>query len=86
MKILDALVQVRGRKWPTVALETGYSESPDSLSQDADILLNGSGGRIEIVITVKMESLGLDVQTPQNGYVEIWTWDKEHSKKAKLGH
>lgn len=56
MKILDALVQVRGRKWPTVALETGYSESPDSLSQDADILLNGSGGRIEIVITVKMES------------------------------
>ena len=80
MKILDALVQVRGRKWPTVALETGYSESPDSLSQDADILLNGSGGRIEIVITVKMESLGLDVQTPQNGYVEVWTWDKTFGK------
>lgn len=73
-------------KWPTIALETGYSESPDGLSRDADILLNGSDGRIGIVILVKIEPLGPDVQTPQNGHVEVWTWDKNQSKKVKIGH
>lgn len=51
----DAFVKFRGRKWPSIALETGYSEGGDELKQDADMLLYGSRGRLGVVSTIKID-------------------------------
>ena len=85
MKEPDAFVKVRGRKWPSIALETGYSEGGDELKDDADMLLAGSRGRLGIVITIKIDRLAPGDSGPQNGYVEVWTWDKQANCKKKLG-
>ena len=45
-KMPDAIIQIKGRKWPSIVLETGYSESLDGLSHGTDILLDILGGRI----------------------------------------
>ncbi|KAK9312410.1 hypothetical protein V1522DRAFT_424819 [Lipomyces starkeyi] len=43
-----------GRKWPTMALEAGYLESYDALVDDMDLLLQGTQGRIGMVIVVRL--------------------------------
>ena len=39
--------------YPTIAVEIGFTESLDKLYRDAEVLLNGSRGRIELVILLK---------------------------------
>ncbi|KAK9481638.1 hypothetical protein V1527DRAFT_479033 [Lipomyces starkeyi] len=55
--VRSAGIYPRGRKWPTMALEAGYSESYDALIDDMDLLLQGTQRRIGLVIVVKIEPL-----------------------------
>ncbi|WEW59049.1 hypothetical protein PRK78_004517 [Emydomyces testavorans] len=45
----------RSTHWPTLVVETGYSESGPKLSEDAAWWLNESNGDVQIVITIKIE-------------------------------
>ena len=45
------------RDWPSIALEVGYSEDYADLLADANHLLEGSDGRIGLVIIVKLNPL-----------------------------
>lgn len=67
-----------------IVLEAGYSESLDGLSHGTDVLLDILGGRIGIVILVKIEPLGLDNKTPQNAYVEMYIWTRKSRRRIIL--
>jgi hypothetical protein len=71
--------------WPTVALEIGYSESFDALEQDADLLLQGSEGRIKIVILVKLEPLKEEETIIQAGFVEVHVFDPDSGQRRERG-
>ncbi|KAE8359163.1 hypothetical protein BDV27DRAFT_162887 [Aspergillus caelatus] len=71
--------------WPTIALEIGYSESFDALKQDADLLLQGSEGRIKTVILVKLEPLKEDETIIQAGFVEVHVFDPNSGQRRKRG-
>ena len=74
-KIPDAGVYPYNRVWPTIALEAGYSESYESLVEDATILLEGSKGGVGLVIIIKIFPLKLGETTLQKGFVEVWCLD-----------
>lgn len=57
--------------WPSVALEVGYTEPCKRLLSDADLLLEGSEGRIRVVILVKLQPLGPGETSVQSGFVEL---------------
>ncbi|KAJ5381573.1 uncharacterized protein N7496_004001 [Penicillium cataractarum] len=44
----------RTKKWPSVVVETGYSESPSKLMSDARFWLSESNGDVQMVITIKI--------------------------------
>ena len=71
------------RVWSTVALEAGYSKSYESLVEDATILLEGSKGRVGLVIIIKIFPLKPRETTLQKGFVEVWYLDPLTSKAAK---
>ncbi|KAL5361062.1 hypothetical protein BJX96DRAFT_151340 [Aspergillus floccosus] len=71
--------------WPTVALEIGYSESFDHLKQDADLLLQGSEGRIKSVILIKLDPLKEDETSIQAGFVEVHIFDQISGQRRKRG-
>lgn len=71
----DAGIYPHGRKWPSVVLEVGYSETYEALLQDADLLLEGSEGRIGVVIIVKLQRLALEEESISHGFMETHTWD-----------
>lgn len=50
-----ALVTSTTGSYPIVAVEVGFTESLDKLYQDAEVLLRGSKGEIELVIILKVE-------------------------------
>ena len=75
---------MRGRRWPTVALECGYSELYEDLRQDATLLLVGSEGRIGRVILVKLDRIG-ESGAVENGFVEVWQYDSESGAATKRG-
>lgn len=80
----DAIIQIKGRKWPSIVLETGYLERLYGLSHGTDVLLDSLGGRIGIVILVKIEPLGLGNKTPQNAYVEMYMWTRKSRRRIIL--
>ena len=75
MKITDAAVFVRGRLWPTIAVECGYTESYASLKEDAKLLLEGSEGRIGKVVLVKLDEIGPGGDIG-SGFVEVWEYER----------
>lgn len=44
----------RTRKWPSVVVETGFSESPSKLTSDARFWLSESNDDVQIVITIRI--------------------------------
>jgi len=80
-KIPDAGLLPRGRKWPTLAIEVGYSESYEKLLEDATLLLEGSEGKIGLVILVKLAPLKENETTLQFGFVEVHSFNKETGKR-----
>jgi hypothetical protein len=84
-KIPDSGLYPRDRKWPTLALEAGYSEPYDDLVEDSELLLKWSKGRIGLVILVKIEPLKSSDTEIQNGFVEVHKFDKETERRVKYG-
>jgi len=81
----DAATYPRGRKWPTIALEAGYSESHNALIEDTKLLLEGSEGRIGLVIVAKLQPLKSNETELQNGFVQVYSYDQETGKIARYG-
>ncbi|KAJ9481155.1 hypothetical protein VN97_g12346 [Penicillium thymicola] len=44
----------RTTKWPSLAVETGFSETPSKLVSDARFWLSESNGDVQIIITIKI--------------------------------
>lgn len=56
LKVPDAaLVTNTFGSYPIVAVEVGFTETLDKLYEDAEVLLGGSKGRIELVIILKVK-------------------------------
>lgn len=83
-KIADAYVIVSGRIFPTIALETGYSESEEKLKEDAHVVLNGSTGKVGVVILVKMTPVAPGQTMPQDGFVEAWGYNRSNNGIRKI--
>ncbi|KAK9241694.1 hypothetical protein V1506DRAFT_549978 [Lipomyces tetrasporus] len=81
----DAGIYPRGRKWPTMALEAGYSESYDALVDDTDLLLQGTQGRIGMVIVVKIEPLAPGETEIQNGFLQVYEYDQNLNRSVRRG-
>lgn len=71
--------------WPSVALEIGYTESYDELQADVDLLLEGSQGKIRVVILVKIDPLGPNDTHCQAGFVEVHEYDPVSGTRKKRG-
>ena len=80
-KVPDGYILPEGRWWPTIVVEVGYTEKYEDLLKDASMLLEGSCGRIECVLLIKLFPLARNAR----GFVEVWTYDKLSKKKVKLG-
>ncbi|KAE8377015.1 hypothetical protein BDV26DRAFT_264496 [Aspergillus bertholletiae] len=77
-KTPDCIIVPGDGTWPSIALEVGYSETYDELIADADILLEGSQGKIHVVIPVKLGTLQPNDTHLQTGFVELhWGQKKE---------
>ncbi|KAJ5594259.1 uncharacterized protein N7459_000467 [Penicillium hispanicum] len=48
------LPRARTKKWPSLVVETGFSESPSKLMSDARFWLSQSNGDVQMVITIKI--------------------------------
>ena len=83
-KVPYAYILPAGRRWPTIVVEVGYTEKYEDL-KDASMLLEGSCGRIECVLVIKLFPLARDARKIERGFVEVWTYDKSLNKKTKLG-
>jgi hypothetical protein len=67
------------RRWPSIALEVGYSQPYNLLLEDVSLLLEGSDGRIGLVILVKLVPLK---DNEKSGFVELYTYNKETHKRV----
>ncbi|KAF8538563.1 hypothetical protein BDD12DRAFT_841822 [Trichophaea hybrida] len=59
-------------RFPTLAIEIGYSESIDDLRDDARLLLNRSAGAIKVVVLVKYGYRADPQHLPADSYIEVW--------------
>ncbi|KAJ5124070.1 uncharacterized protein N7515_007895 [Penicillium bovifimosum] len=50
----DSLPRARTDKWPSLVVETGFSESPCKLMSDARFWLSESNGDVQVVLTIKI--------------------------------
>lgn len=48
------LPRARTKKWPTLVVESGFSESPSKLMSDARFWLTQFNGEVQVVITIKI--------------------------------
>jgi hypothetical protein len=77
------VVYPKGRTWPSIALEVGYSQTYEELLEDASLLLEGSEGRIGLVILIKIVPLKDNETALQSGFVEFHTYDQETHERVK---
>jgi len=79
----DGLLWPTDRKWPTITLEVGYTEDYPDLLADADLLLEGTNGEIGLVILVKVTPLQGNETAIKEGFLEVWSFNDEKSKKTE---
>ncbi|PLN81205.1 hypothetical protein BDW42DRAFT_169391 [Aspergillus taichungensis] len=79
----DCLVIPEDDIWPSIPLEIGYSETYEQLKGDVNLLLEGSQGRIRVVILVKISPLGPRDTCCQTGPVEIHNYDNTSGTKKE---
>jgi hypothetical protein len=78
----DALLFPDGRQWPTICVEIGYTEPYQKLLEDASLLLEGSKGRIGLVILIKVTLKQGEIEITE-AFVEVWKWTPQGRKKRK---
>ncbi|KAN0067012.1 hypothetical protein V8E54_014936 [Elaphomyces granulatus] len=76
---------IKSRKKLTICLEVGYTESYEKLLRDADLLLEGSTGKIGRVILVNPEPLTEGATEIKEGFVEVWKYDTLTGHKIVVG-
>jgi hypothetical protein len=72
------LPRARTKRWPSVVVETGYSESPSKLISDARFWLCESKGDVQIVITIKI------CQSSPNIELETWELVDDRLKRQQV--
>lgn len=72
--------------WPSVALEVAYIEPYERLLCDAELLLEGSEGRIRVVILIKLQPLGPGDTSVQSGFVQLHEFDAGSGSRKKRGN
>ena len=61
------LPQGRSKEWPTVALESGYSNSKDVLENNAKWWISASGGDVKVVVTMDVHKQRKEVNVRTYG-------------------
>ncbi|KAJ5885519.1 hypothetical protein N7495_010029 [Penicillium taxi] len=67
----DLLFAVNRQKYPTFAIEAGWSESAPRLIHDKDLLFNGAQGDTQVVITIKWRK---NINYQVSGSLKVWRW------------
>lgn len=67
----DWLLNINGCEIPTIAIETGWSESYRRSFADKELILDGGQGACSTVIIVNWSKLRNQI----SGFVEVWKWD-----------
>lgn len=68
----------RTKKWPSVVVETGFSESPSKLTSDARFWLSESNGDVQMVITIKIG------RSSPNIVLESWELVNDRVKRQQV--
>ena len=66
----------------------GYIQSYEKLLRDTTLLLDGSEGRIGVVILVKIEPVDLRDNMDasiKKGFIEVWGWDFQNDCMERRG-
>ncbi|KAJ5081505.1 hypothetical protein NUU61_009769 [Penicillium alfredii] len=74
----DQLPQGRTDYWPTLVVETGFSESSSKLFSDVRWWLNESGGDVKMVLTIE-----IDRNRPQI-VLEIWVLENSRMQRQQV--
>ncbi|KAJ5836541.1 hypothetical protein N7447_002567 [Penicillium robsamsonii] len=72
------LPRARTKKWPSVVVETGFSESPCKLMSDARFWLSESNGDVQMVITIKIG------RSSPNIVLELWELVHDRAKRQQV--
>lgn len=72
------LPRARTKKWPSLVVETGFSESPSKLMSDARFWLSESNGDVQMVITIKISR-----SSPNIGLV-LWELVNDRAKRQQV--
>ena len=72
------LPRARTKKWPSVVVETGFSESPSKLMSDARFWLSESNGDVQMVITFKIG------RSSPNIVLESWVLVNDRVKRQQV--
>lgn len=72
----ESLCKSYNRKWPTIAVEVGLSETIQKLAVDAQAWLEAEGSQVQIVLTIK-----IDRQSPN---VIIQKWEIASSSSRRI--
>ncbi|PWW75102.1 hypothetical protein C7212DRAFT_326245, partial [Tuber magnatum] len=88
IKVPDCAIVPRGRFWPTLVFEFGYTEPYEDLKADVKLSLEGSAGKISKIIIIKLDPLRDGETEIQKGFVEIWHLVdgqvKKHGRRKSL--
>ena len=72
------LPRARTKKWPSLVVETGFSESPSKLMSDARFWLSESNGDVQMVITIKIG------RSSPNIKLESWELVNDRAKRQQV--
>lgn len=68
----DFSVTPKSATFPTLVVESGWSESFPRLRRDKDLWIHGGGGKIQLVLLIKWSSLS---GGRVSGLIEVWAGD-----------
>ena len=66
-----------------MVVEVGYSEPYNKLLGDATLLLEGSGGRIGLVVLIKIDPPGQGQTAVTNAFLEMWEFSRGTGEKRR---
>ncbi|CDM37348.1 unnamed protein product [Penicillium roqueforti FM164] len=72
------LPRARTKKWPSLVIETGFSESPSKLMSDARFWFSQSNGDVQMVITIKIS------RSSPNIVLELWELVNDMVKRQQI--
>jgi hypothetical protein len=73
------------RRFPTVVMKVGYTESYEDLESDAQLFFEGSAGQIGTVILVKIQPLLLPEKEIKSAFLQVYHYDTEHGEAVPKG-